>query len=208
MSNRVVGYSRVSTNGQADGHGLDAQRSAILRMIGERDWRLVELCSDVESGSGKKPRPGLDRAIYLCESGQADALVVTKLDRLSRSVVQFGDLLERSRSKGWALVIGDLGVDTTTPMGEAMAGMVAVFAQLERRRISERTKEGLAVARAKGKRLGSPPLIDSVLADRIRALRASGLTLQQVSDELNRAGVPTPAGGVEWRPSSFRRVLA
>ena len=80
---------------------------------------------------------------------QASVLMVAKLDRLTRSVPQAYEVMDRSRRNGWALVALDLGVDTTTPAGEMMAGVACVFAQFERRLISQRTRDALAVRRPK-----------------------------------------------------------
>lgn len=200
----IVAYIRVSTEGQADGHGLDAQRSQIEAYCAHRGWTIAEVFVEVQSST--KNLPERARAIAMCESDAADGLVVTKLDRLSRGVVEFGELLGRANKKRWSLAILDLGVDTSTPMGEAMAHMAAVFAQLERRRISERTKEGLAAAKAKGVVLGRRHIAEE-LRDRIRAMRASGMTQWAIADRLNEEGVPTANGGALWRPSSFRRFL-
>ncbi len=86
----------------------------------------------------------------------ADVLLVAKLDRLTRSLRDFGELAERARKRRWALVCLDLGVDTTTPAGELVAGVVASTAQYERRLIGQRTREALAARRAAGVRLGRP----------------------------------------------------
>lgn len=88
-------------------------------------------------------------ALEAVEGGQADALCVAKLDRLSRSLLDFAGLMERSRKRGWSLVALDLGVDTSTPSGEMMASVLATFAQFERRLIGERTRAALAEKRAR-----------------------------------------------------------
>jgi DNA invertase Pin-like site-specific DNA recombinase len=86
----------------------------------------------------------------------AKALVVAKLDRLSRSLVDFGSIMERARKKGWSLAALDLGVDTTTPAGEMIANAMATIAQFERHLIGERTKAALAVRKAQGAKLERP----------------------------------------------------
>ena len=97
--------------------------------------------------------------------------MVAKLDRLSRSVIDAAQTIERARREGWNLVALDLGVDFSTAAGEAMAHMTAVFAQLERRLIGERTRAALAVRKAQGVRLGRPPALTEQLRRRIRRLR-------------------------------------
>jgi DNA invertase Pin-like site-specific DNA recombinase len=86
------------------------------------------------------------------------------MDRLSRSVAHFAGLLEQLRKAGYTLVVLDLGVDTSSVTGEAMAGVVSVFAQMERRRIGERTKEALRAARERGQALGRPRVLDDEIA--------------------------------------------
>jgi DNA invertase Pin-like site-specific DNA recombinase len=141
------------------------------------------------------------------ENDLADGLVVAKLDRLSRSVKDFADLMDRSRRKGWALVALDLGVDTTTPAGEAMASVLAVFAQFERRMIGLRTKEGLAVRRSQGVRLGRPPVLQNRTVRRIKRLRTQGHSLSAIARRLTNDGTPTAHGGKRWYPSSVKAVL-
>jgi DNA invertase Pin-like site-specific DNA recombinase len=86
----------------------------------------------------------------------AKALVVAKLDRLSRSLVDFGSIMERARKKGWSLAALDLGVDATTPAGKMIANAMATIAQFERHLIGERTKAALAVRKAQGAKLERP----------------------------------------------------
>jgi DNA invertase Pin-like site-specific DNA recombinase len=88
-----------------------------------------------------------------------------------------------------------------------MAHLLATMAQFERRLIGQRTKEALAVKKAEGVRLGRPPSIDPKLARRIRTMRKRGMTLQAICDRLSREGVPTPRGGLMWRPTSLRSVV-
>jgi DNA invertase Pin-like site-specific DNA recombinase len=89
-----------------------------------------------------------------------------------------------------------------------MAQMVSVFAELERRRIGERTKEALAIRREQGVVLGRPASIPPDIAKRIRGMRHRGMTLQAICDVLNGEHVPTARGGRLWRPTSLRAVLA
>lgn len=208
MALRVVGYIRVSTEDQADsGAGLEAQRAAIHEQCRRRSWELVALHSDTASARSLAARPGLAKALADVDSGAAGALVVAKLDRLSRSLLDFSGLMERSRKKGWALVALDLGVDTTTPSGEMMANVLAVFAQFERRLIGQRTREALAVKRQQGVRLGRPPVLRAELRKRIRAERSRGRSLASIAAGLNSDGVPTAHGGRRWHVSTVQVVL-
>jgi DNA invertase Pin-like site-specific DNA recombinase len=152
-------------------------------------------------------RPGITRVLEQLKAGAADALMVAKLDRLSRSLLDFAGLMERARRQGWALVALDLGVDTSTPAGEMMANVLATFAQFERRMIGQRTKDALAQKKAAGVRLGRPRSLPDEVVRRIERSRAEGLTLQAIADMLNTEGVGTAQGGSLWRPSSVRAVL-
>ncbi len=113
---KVIGYVRVSTAEQAvGGHGMDAQEVAIRAEVDRRGWVLVRIVRD-EGASGKDTdRPGLLDALRQVRDGAASGLVVAKLDRLSRSVVDFGTILDHFIDWGATLVALDLGVDTSTP---------------------------------------------------------------------------------------------
>ena len=139
--------------------------------------------------------------------GMASALVVAKLDRLSRSLLDFTGLMARAAKESWALVALDCAVDTTTPAGEAMANVLATFAQFERRLIGQRTREALAIKRAEGVRLGRPRSIPDEIAARVIDERAKGRTFRAIANALNEDGVPTVRGGALWRPSSIEAVL-
>jgi DNA invertase Pin-like site-specific DNA recombinase len=206
---RAVGYARVSTEEQAEsGAGILAQIAVIEGEVERRGWDLIRM--DVENAvSGKRMsnRPGLASALASLTNGSADVLVVAKLDRLSRSMLDFCLLLERARREGWSLVIFDLGIDLTTASGEVMAHVAAAFAQFERRLISDRTRAALAEKRKAGVRLGRPTVLGADVVARISAARGAGETLSAIADRLNADGVPTARGGVSWYPSTIAAVL-
>ena len=150
-------------------------------------------------GKSHEKRPGLCAAIRRIEAGEADALAVAKLDRLSRSVRDLADLAERSRpkgkQKGWGLILLDIDVDTSSPIGEFMVNVMGSAAQWERRIISQRTKDALAVKRAQGVRLGRPSTLSRELVERIVRERKAGASLSAIADGLTEDGVPTAHGG-------------
>jgi len=187
--------------------GLEAQRAAIQAECKRRGRQLVDVIEDAGFSAMDLKRPGIKAALEVLEAGDAKALVAAKLDRLSRSMIDFTALMATATKQGWALVALDCAVDTTTPAGEAMAHVLATFAQFERRLIGQRTREALAVKKKQGVRLGRPASISPQLARRIRLMRTRGLTLQEISERLNREGVPTPRGGAVWRPTSLPAVL-
>jgi DNA invertase Pin-like site-specific DNA recombinase len=205
---RVLGYVRVSTEEQKrSGAGLAAQRSAIRQACKDRGYELLAIVEDAGYSAKSLDRPGIVTVLDDLDSGRVGALMVAKLDRLSRSLMDFSGLMERSRSKGWALVALDLGVDTSTPAGEMMANVLATFAQFERRLIGQRITEALAQKKVAGVRLGRPSSLPDHVVRKIVADRKRGLTLQAISDRLNSERVATSHGGTLWRPSSVRAVL-
>jgi DNA invertase Pin-like site-specific DNA recombinase len=205
---RVIGYVRVSHEDSArTGYGLADQRSRIEGEAQRRGWSLTWQADEAISGRTLE-RPGLARALDSLRRKGASALVVAKLDRLSRSVGDFASLVERAQREGWQLVILDLGVDTTTPAGKLVANMFAALAQWEREVIAERTRAGLAAAKAQGVRLGRPRSIPAdVVAEIVRLRHEEGWSLQRIADSLNEADIPTGQGGRRWWPSTIDVVL-
>lgn len=205
---RVVLYLRVSTSEQADsGAGLEAQEHA-LRLAAERKgWEVVTVLTDAgASGKSLSGRPALAEALELVESGAADVLAVAKLDRLSRSLLDFAGLMARAHRDGWALVALDVDVDTTTPGGKLVANVMASVAEWERETIGARTRDALAAKRAQGVRLGRPRTLPLDVLARIRRDREEGQTFRAIADGLTADGVPTAQGGV-WRPGTVAAVL-
>src|SRR5205823_13438938 len=178
--------------------GLEAQREAIEREARRRGWALVETIEDAGYSAKDLKRPGIQQVLETLQRGEAKALVVTKLDRLSRSMIDFTALMGRATRENWALVALDCAVDTTTPAGEAMANVLATFAQFERRPIGQRTREALAQKRAQGVRLGRPRQLPDEMRSRIKRRCTAGKTLAQIADELNGDRVPTAQGGARW----------
>jgi DNA invertase Pin-like site-specific DNA recombinase len=204
---QVLGYVRVSTEEQSvSGAGLEAQRNAIVAECDRRGWTLIDVIEDAGFSAKDMKRPGIRAALDALEAREAGALVASKLDRLSRSMIDFTGLMATAQKQGWALVALDCAVDTSTPAGEAMANMVAVFAQLERRLIGQRTREALAVKRAQGVRLGRPPSLNAVTVARIGAERAKGLSFAVIAEGLNADAVATAHGGQCWHPATVRAI--
>jgi DNA invertase Pin-like site-specific DNA recombinase len=181
---RVVAYYRVSTDVQgASGYGLEAQRDRVTRECSSRGWEIVHEAHDIASAKSLD-RIMLTRALGMLQAGEADALMVSRLDRLSRSVGDFAALLDRAIKEDWQLITLDPHVDTTTPYGRAMANMAAVFAQLERELISQRTREGLAMA-GPHPRLKITPEVGEVIVQ----LREAGMSQAYIGRQV---GVSQP----------------
>jgi DNA invertase Pin-like site-specific DNA recombinase len=206
---RLIGYLRVSTEEQADsGAGLQAQRRAIRNECQRSGYELVGISEDAgSSGKSLRGRPALNEALAAIERGEADGLIVAKLDRLSRSLLDFATLMERSTRQGWTLIALDLGVDTHTPSGEMLANVLAVFAQFERRLISQRTREALAVRKEQGVRLGRPQTLPGNVRTRIRKQHRAGNSYSQIARHLNNDAIPTAHGGKRWYPATVRKII-
>lgn len=149
----IIGYARVSTQDQS----LDLQIDAIKKYA-EEQGEPFEIYSEKESG-GKADRKELENAIKATQPG--NTFVIYKLDRLARSTKQLYELTDKLSEKGVQFVSLSDKLDTTTSMGKAMFGMLAVFAEFERSIIQERTVAGLESARRKGRTGGRPSLKES-----------------------------------------------
>jgi DNA invertase Pin-like site-specific DNA recombinase len=209
LSESVVGYVRVSTEEQADsGLGLAAQRAAIEAECARRGWTLAAIHEDAGvSGKTTKGREGLAGALEAVRSGTADAIVVGKLDRLSRSLADFANLMATAQREGWNLVALDLGIDLSSAAGEFMANVMASAAQWERRIIGQRTRDALAAKRAQGVRLGRPRVLSGDVVERIVAEHGAGAGWSAIARSLNAQGIPTAHGGASWYPSTVRAVV-
>lgn len=210
MKQKLIGYVRVSTDKQIEsGAGIEAQISYLQQEADRRGLEL-EIVSEGEGASGKSmgKRSALNDAMKRLDKGEASALIVSKLDRLTRSVADFLTILERSRKGSWSLIIGDLAIDTSTPMGEAMATISATFAQLERRRIGERTKDGLAQKKLQGVVLGRPVVMQASTIEKIISLHNQGKGFNEIARILNAEAIPTTRGGSHWYASTVSKTLS
>jgi len=205
---RTIGYIRVSTTEQGDTHlGLDAQHATIAAECARRGWGPVCVVEEIASASSMRRRPLLRDVLDALDRGDADALVVAKLDRLARSTLDFARIMERAADAEWVLVILDIGADTSTPAGRMVASVVAATAAYERELIGARTRDALAAKRAQGARLGRPSSVPADTRARVVALRDAGLSLRAIADELVAEGVPTALGHGTWHAAQVSRVL-
>ena len=182
---KFVSYLRVSTKRQGEsGLGLEAQRKAVSDFLNGGNWKLVEELVEVESGKHDHNRPALHKALEACKVYGA-TLVIAKLDRLSRDA----HFLLGLQKAGVKFVAADM-----PEANEMVVGIMALVAQAERRMISERTKAALQAAKARGVKLGNPPLQGSRRKPHQRpAQRAPRLTLSRPK--------PSRSGCVPCSPS-------
>ena len=204
---RAISYGRVSTGKQAEsGLSLDAQERKTAHSIELKEWDHVAHLTD-EGRSGRKAsnRAGLQKALNMLEAGEADVLVVAKLDRLARSVIDFARIMQTADKQGWDLVLLDLDADTTTPAGRLMVRIFAACAEFESDRISERVTETHVERKLRGGRHGKPEL-DEATRQRIGAERAEGKSLRAIAEGLTADGIKTARGG-KWHASTVKHVL-
>ncbi|UVF19000.1 recombinase family protein [Microvirga terrae] len=167
----LIGYARTSTLEQEA--GFEAQLRD-LRVLG-----CEKLFQEQTSSVG--PRKTLEAAIEFAREG--DTLVVTKLDRLARSVTHLGALIDQLTAKGVALRILNLGVDTGTPTGKLILTVMGGIAQFEREMMLERQREGISKAKSEGKYKGRKPTARAK-TNEIKALHAQGLSMGEIAKRL------------------------
>ncbi len=223
---RLAAYVRISTESQAEGYGLDIQRAEVTRWADAENHRIVCWCSD-EGVSGTidaLDREGLSCAVAAIESGEADGVVVARLDRIARALhVQEAALAHVWRLGGVAFSTDGGEVqrdDPDDPMRKGMRLMMGVFAEIERDMIAMRLRKGRqAKALVGGYAYGAPAfgrraeggelLVDqgeeAVLA-RMQAMRVEGHSLRSIAATLDEEGIPTKRGG-RWSPSTVSRIL-
>lgn len=225
MTIRAACYGRVSMEEQVrEGVSLDAQRAKIEAYCMLHDIELVSYHEDAGiSGKAMDNREALQACLGELREGKANALIVLKLDRLSRStkdVLELSDLFQR---EGWALHSISEKLDTSSAAGRFVLTILAALAQMEREQIGERTSMALQFKKSRGERLGTTPFgFETVCIDgqnqllpveeeqevirRMGQLRSSGATLQSIADTLNEEGVATKRSG-RWHPGSVNYVL-
>ena len=223
---RFVSYLRVSTDGQGrSGLGLDAQRQAVAAHVAAAGGQLVAEFQEIESGK-RADRPQLAAALAACRTRRA-VLVIAKLDRLARNARFLLSVVEGSGEAG--VVFCDLPSVPAGPIGKFMVTQLAAVAELEAGLISQRTRAALAVAKARGVRLGNPcpvPATPAMAAAAraarsrqvaaraadvlavVRQAQAEGASsLRAIATELHAHGVRTPMGKEQWSAAQVRRLL-
>lgn len=172
MASTIIGYARTSTVEQVA--GLEAQMRDLKAAGCERVFE--EQVSSVDAN-----RKELDRALDYVREG--DTLVVTKLDRLARSMANFADITWKLKAKGVELRVLNLNLDTGTPTGKLMLNLMGSIAEFERDMMLERQREGIAKAKADGKYKGRAPTARAK-ADDVRRLKAEGKTADAIVAQL------------------------
>lgn len=204
---RALGYIRVSTTEQAtEGISLAVQTETLLREAQRRGWQM-DIFADEGVSAATGDQKSLKAALTSLDDGSYDVLMVTRLDRLTRSVAGLGAILARAQTHDWELVLLSPGIDTTEPAGRFTTSILACAAQYERDLISQRTREALAHRKAQGASLGRPRNVDGDVVERIKQQRAQKKSLRAIAEQLNAEGIPTAQGGARWHASTVSAVL-
>ena len=219
---KANGYVRVSTDRQAEqGVSLEAQEAKIRAMATMQGAELFEVIIDGGESAKNLNRPGLQRLLALVDSAKAEAVIVAKLDRLTRSVKDLCSLLELFEKRSVALISVAESLDTASAAGRLVITIMAAVSQWEREEIGERTRDALRHKRTTGERVGNirfgfrlSPDVKHVEPDpgeqgvltEIRHLRQSGHTLRGIAARLNRKALRTRRGSA-WRLEHVARII-
>jgi site-specific DNA recombinase len=219
---RTAGYVRVSTDRQADhGVSLEAQQAKIRAMATVRGVELEEVIIDGGESAKDLNRPGVQRLLELVENQRIDAVIVAKLDRLTRSVKDLSQMLELFEKRKVALISVAESLDTGSAAGRLVITIMGAVSQWEREAIGERTRDALRHKRSQGQRVGNiafgfrlgpdgehleqNPAEQAALAE-IRTLRSQGHSMRRIAAVLNHRSHLTRRG-TPWRLESVARVL-
>lgn len=202
----VVGYALVAADQpRRASQEFRRQQEKIASLCERRELRLLELVREpAQTRQRAVERPGLNYALERIAAGHANGLVVAELHCLSQSLPELGRLLEWLTRHHARLITAVPTIDTSEEAGRLAVRTVIEVSHWERQRLAERTKLGMRAARRKGP--GSVADYPE-LRERIAVMRADGLTLQAIADQLNAEGVPTVRGGAKWRPSSVQAAV-
>jgi DNA invertase Pin-like site-specific DNA recombinase len=204
----VIGYASCFSGGRAATRELKEQAKLIAHECNRRGLHLIEVAAEHEPPTGKGlARPALSYALDRIRAGEAKGLVVAELSRITHSAAELGTIIEWLTTADVRLVAALQDLDTECQNGRLAAQMLIEVSRWERTRLSERTRNGLQAARMSGRSTGRGAVTDHPeLRERITEMRARGMTLQAIADQLNAEGVPTVRGGAKWRHSSVQAV--
>ena len=219
---KLIGYVRVSSEGQADNSSLDDQQDRINAYCTALNHELIGTYQDVQSGGKSDNRKGLQTAIADVLAGKADGIIVLKLDRLARLASDVLTLIDKQlQPNNKALVIIDINMDTSTPTGKLVLTMLAGVAEFEKSQINQRTANGKK-ARAKtsdyanggAPKFGCKADNKNLIADDkeqeiiniIKRHYKSGKSQRQIAEYLNKQGILSKQGK-QWSSTTVGRIL-
>ena len=218
---KAIGYVRVSTDKQADhGISLEAQAEKVRAMATVQGVELVDIIVDAGQSAKTLDRPGMARLLKLVDSRAVDCVIVAKLDRITRSVKDLAELLDRFNRRDVSLVSVADSLDTRTAAGRLVLNIMVSVSQWEREAIGERTKDAMAHMKATGARVGNiafgfqlgengqlvPNQAERDIIAKVRELQVAGYSLREIAAELNRQGFTTRRGSA-WRHEYVAGIL-
>ena len=206
---RLIGYCRVSTDEQAaSGYSLHEQEATLRTALSRTGDELVVVIVDPGFSGKDLRRPGITKALRMIADGEADGLVCTKLDRLTRSVRDLIDLADWFKDNDLTLRMLDTGLDSSTAVGRMMLVNMGAAAQMVLDMLGENTRAAFRTPGSvpKAKLHASRPRVPDDVTELIAKLDADGFGLSEIARELTARGVPTARGG-KWYPSTIRSVL-
>lgn len=229
---RLVMLLRVSTAGQLDGYGLEAQEKDCRRWVraagpGFGGVRIIRVCTDggISGKAGDDERPGLSEALQMLAAGEADGILAPNLDRVARELTQQEAILAVVWAHGARAFTADRGEhlpdDEDDPMRTFVRQVMGAAAQLERGLIAKRLRNGRKTKAAKGEyAYGAPAYgqraegkaltVDSeeaAVLEQMRAWQAEDVSIRGICERLNAAGIPSKRGG-QWHPTTVARLLS
>jgi DNA invertase Pin-like site-specific DNA recombinase len=179
MTRRVALYLRVSTSEQT----TENQRAELSSVAARHGWDVVATFEDagISGAKGRDKRPGFDQLLRAVSRREVDLVGAWSVDRLSRSLPDLVGFLGDLRAKGVDLYLHRQNLDTSTPSGRALFGMLGVFAEFERSMIAERVRAGMARARSEGRHVGRKP-VDPMRAARARDALLAGASIRAAAE--------------------------
>jgi DNA invertase Pin-like site-specific DNA recombinase len=199
----VLGYASVNVSGvEYSTQDLRRQVDEITAACERRGLLLMRVAHDrVPPRQRPLERPGLGYALGRIKAGEASGLVVSELSRLARALPELGRVLEWLTDRDVRFIAAVPRIDTGEEAGRLAVQTIIEVSRWERERLVEGTRAGMLAARRKG-----PASVTDYpeLRERIAGMRAAGMTLQAIADQLNVERVPTIRGGAKWRPSSVQ----
>jgi len=219
----AIGYCRVSTDQQCErGVSLAAQAQKVRAMALVHGAELVAVIQEGGESAKTLDRPGMQRVLAMVERRQVQAVIVAKLDRLTRSVRDLCELLELLERRGVALISVAESLDTGSASGRLVINIMAAVSQWEREAIGERTRDALRHKRSQGERVGNiafgyrlaadgkhvePDPGEQTVLEEIRRLRGAGVSLRRIATALNSRALRTRRG-TAWRLEHVARICA
>lgn len=217
-----IGYVRVSSEKQREhGVSLEAQTEKIRAMAVVHGVELSEVIVDAAESAKSLDRPGMERLLSLVDAGKVEKIFIAKLDRITRSVKDLAELLERFNRRGVALVSVAESLDTASAAGRLVLNLLCSVSQWERENCGERTRTAMRYKKSIGERVGNiaygfqlasdgkhlePNAAEQGVLKKILKMRKNGLTLREIATELNRKRITTRRG-TAWHHVYVHGVL-